>query len=207
MIIFLDWLDCARLLAEKHPINRAWFFEMIDACTPLIQSEILTSSLGHSLAWQSEEFDQLLLQRLLKLLEAHEELLDLPTVASTLLNNHSSKSQAWLNKRIDTMVALCLADPQNDKVKYIRMDWTRLHQALNKQGAAMRLSRRRRHIDQPPGYLTSPAYQYLIQQFEAADHREQNRLLSTPKDSTVVERQYPHAGGCNAFGRETEPTV
>lgn len=163
-----DLLDELAELADKHPSNRTWFFELLDAAPPPVSKQFYK---GQLYCAHSDEFRNLVVERLLILLEAHPELVDLDVVLALMRVNDIT--QQWLDDHFDTILALCVANPSDSNVKYVAEQWSRLHDALTSQieGWTIEDSCRepsRRYDGANDDYLQSPAYLFLMDLYERA---------------------------------------
>ena len=177
LLIGIDLLDDLASLADNHPVNRGWFLAVFDGAQDLREVQrFLRESMN---VYMSDAFRKLLLARLLALLEAHPDLLDLETVSALQGTEHT---QAWLDARFDRVFALCLAasERQARTVFYLAADWERLRQALSTSmlGFAADLQAHQAWIEAQckthgsqegvQAFRASPAYLTLERLFEAA---------------------------------------
>lgn len=165
-----DLLGEFATLADRHPSNRGWFFALMETTHPLVVKNFLADRWMYH---HSKAFHKLLAQRLLVLLDLHPHLLDLSVVNS--LVRHDVIGQEWLEKRFDTVLAMCLANISDRKVKSIARFWPRMHDALGSfiQDWEAEIARFHnqtpKHDDTAVDYRQTPAYVFLNDLYDRAN--------------------------------------
>lgn len=172
--VYLEYglLEETLILADKHPSNRAWLFKVLEENhEPIALRHFLRRAL---LCSYSGELRQLLVNRLLSLLDNFPEMLDLRTI-NTLTSN-MEYSQVWLDKHFDEIVEMCVNDYGDYDWRYIVRHWSRLADTLRERidnfDEMITYSYERTEIrnirSETPSFLESFAYKYLFEQYEKA---------------------------------------
>lgn len=175
-----DWFDPDLLpdlgdLANGHPSNREWFFNILDAADPYVQKTFLESSLDCEM---TDSYRVLLMKRLLNLLDTQPQFLDLGVVVN--LVTQGPDAEAWLDSHFDAIAQLCLEAPESTSVKWAASWWPRLdrylHQSLDQweMTSDRPKDEAKSRSEQALAYLNSPAYRYLMERFERARRDEQD---------------------------------
>lgn len=175
----LDLLNDILGLADKHPSNRAWLFKILEEShEPIVLRRLLSDSLIYSF---SDEFRQLLINRLLKLLDELPVFLDLSMI--NLLTRNMKHSQIWLDNHFDEIVKICMNDYGDTAWRLIVRNWSRLADTLRQRMdnfdemmiySSERNPELRNSRSETPNFLESPAYKYLFEHYEkAADDDDQ----------------------------------
>lgn len=132
-----------------------------------MQREFLTDQL---MSTHSEAYWGLVVDRLLKLLSTDPHLLNL-TVAEELIS-HLPYTETWLDAHFDSLVELCLAEPNKRQLRYLARQWQRLGSALKERIEGWDATTvddahtmRRKASDE---YRTSSAFRYLTTQYDQA---------------------------------------
>jgi len=164
---------------DNQPKNRQWFFALLDDASPDIQAQFITSSLLHL---HSDEFEQILLKRLLELMEAHPDLLDFRLILRGA-SQHFEVFQSWLDIHFTSILELSLKNPEDTYVINLARQWRKLRVAIQAEFKNWHvfppLPRSKRN--QSINFKSSPAYIFLFdlyQQAKASDHTAYQQLLS-----------------------------
>ena len=178
-----DLLDSLSTLADDHPSNRSWFFDLIREAHPLIAVRFLKSSLNYS---HSDEFRARTIDLLLGILNEHPDYVDLTTV-SALSQEDSAEIWEWLEQRFDAILEMSLANPEDRHLEHIVRRWSRLDETLQvhfdhwKPSDVMLSNQPGRGTDEnATDYQESPAYQYLmtlLEKAKSADSEAYQQLL------------------------------
>jgi len=116
-------------LANEHPSNRKWFFEVLSRVQePAVACEYLRNALYGGL---TDDFHQQLFERLLALVDQNADTLTLDTVQG-LLSFNADKSSALLKPHLAHILELCLSSPRDHQWLMLTDDWDELRDALIK---------------------------------------------------------------------------
>lgn len=175
-----DFLEDIPLFVDKHPSNRHWFWEVLAQVQNL---DVLSHFLLRSFRYHtySLEFHELLLERLLKLLDVHPHLLTIATINRLYLDG-GDKAKRWLNKHLDLVAETCCIEPFDESVLSVAYRWIDLTQRLLEKAAGFeeqicrygfdlekqRAERRHKQKLDLPDFRLSPAYQALDDLYQAA---------------------------------------
>jgi hypothetical protein len=125
-----DLIDDIRGFVDKHPINRDWFFTVMDKVPePTALRRFLIGSLNYE---QSQDLDHQLLERLLQLLEQHPHLFSL-SVIRTLSQVKDTSAKAWLEQHINQIIDIFSQNLEDRDVSLIASNWDMLRQKLTEK--------------------------------------------------------------------------
>ena len=97
-------------VVSSHPINRSWFFELLEQTTPALRCDVLCEAIN---ATCQQELEPILMGRLEALMEQYPELLTLRT-ANEIANHGDDEPPKFLMDHIDKVISLCLEGSENE---------------------------------------------------------------------------------------------
>ena len=168
------FLGAVAALVDKHPVNRGWFFDVLDNVKePKRLVELLQR---WSYSDYSDDFQRLLTAKMLDILDNNPQFLTLDVIETLTCN--ADYNQFWLDEHINQIVVMCLAEVGSTKFRLVVRGWSKLADLLrekidNFDDVVLHPINgidRQNQATEPPKFLKSPAYQYLHNQYlDAAD--------------------------------------
>ena len=164
---------------DHHPKNRQWFFALLDDAPPIIQTQFIMSTL---LFLRSEEFEHILIKRLLGIMETYPDLLDLHLILKGA-SQHFDIFQSMLDARFTSILELSLKNPEDTYVISLARQWPKLRHAIQEKFENWHVFPRlpRSNRDQSSNIVSSLAYNFLFdlyQQAKASDSTAYQKLVS-----------------------------